>query len=216
VRSARGRKLSSTRWLERQLNDPFVAEAKRQGYLSRAAFKLSWLDDKYKILGPGKRVLDLGAAPGSWTQIVIERLRDKGEVFAVDKLEMEDMAGATTLKMDFLSGEAEERLLAVLGGPLDVVLSDMASPTTGHRQTDHLRTMALCEAAYDFATQILKPGGCFIAKVLRGGTEAELLNRAKRDFRNVHHAKPPASRAGSSELYLVALSFEPPAPDDPQ
>lgn len=214
VRTARGRKPSSTRWLERQLNDPFVAEAKRRGYLSRAAFKLSWLDDKYKVLRPGKRVLDLGAAPGGWTQIVIERLDGKGEVLAIDKLEMENLRGARIVQMDFMAEGAEDRLLKELGGPVDVVLSDMASPSTGHRQTDHLRTMALCEAAYDFAIRILGPGGCFIAKVLRGGTEAGLLARARRDFSRVHHAKPPASRAGSSELYLVALGFEPRAPDD--
>lgn len=214
VRTARGRKPSSTRWLERQLNDPFVAEAKRRGYLSRAAFKLSWLDDKYKVLRPGKRVLDLGAAPGGWTQIVIERLRGKGEVLAIDKLEMENLSGARIVQMDFMAEDAEERLLKELGGPVDVVLSDMASPSTGHRQTDHLRTMALCEAAYDFATRILRPGGCFIAKVLRGGTEAGLLTRARQDFRRVRHAKPPASRAGSTELYLVALGFEPQAPND--
>lgn len=214
VRTARGRKPSSTRWLERQLNDPFVAEAKRLGYLSRAAFKLSWLDDKYKVLRPGKRVLDLGAAPGGWTQIVIERLRGKGEVLAIDKLEMENLSGARIVQMDFMAEDAEDRLLKELGGPVDVVLSDMASPSTGHRQTDHLRTMALCEAAYDFATRILSPGGCFIAKVLRGGTEAGLLTRARQDFARVHHAKPPASRAGSSELYLVALGFEPRAPNE--
>ncbi len=214
VRTARGRKPSSTRWLERQLNDPFVAEAKRRGYLSRAAFKLSWLDDKYKVLRPGRRVLDLGAAPGGWTQIVIERLRGKGEVLAIDKLEMENLSGARIVRMDFMADDAEDRLLKELGGPVDVVLSDMASPSTGHRQTDHPRTMALCEAAYDFTTRILRPGGCFIAKVLQGGTEAGLLTRARQDFARVHHAKPPASRAGSTELYLVALGFEPRASDD--
>ncbi len=214
VRTARGRKPSSTRWLERQLNDPFVAEAKRRGYLSRAAFKLSWLDDKYKVLRPGKRVLDLGAAPGGWTQIVIERLRGKGEVLAIDKLEMENLSGARIVQMDFMAADAEDRLLAELGGPVDVVLSDMASPSTGHRQTDHLRTMVLCEAAYDFATRILRPGGCFIAKVLQGGTEAGLLTRARQDFKRVHHAKPPASRPESTELYLVALGFEPRSPTD--
>ena len=208
VKTARGRKASSTRWLERQLNDPYVTEARRLGYHSRAAFKLMWLDDKFRLLGQGKRVLDLGAAPGGWTQVAIERQAGKGTVLAIDKLEMEAIAGANILQMDFMDDDAEKRLLEVLDGPVDLVLSDMAAPTTGHRQTDHLRTMVLCEAALDFATRVLRPGGHFVVKVLRGGTEADLLAKAKKNFTKIHHAKPPASRSGSTELYLVALGFK--------
>lgn len=206
VKTAKGRKASSTRWLERQLNDPYVAEAGRLGYRSRAAFKLGELDDRFRFLKPGKRVVDLGAAPGGWTQVAVERLRG-GCLIAVDRTEMEPIPGATILLLDFLSDQAPGEIKAALGGEADVVLSDMASPATGHAATDHLRIMALCEAAYDFAREVLAPGGSFIAKVLIGGTEQDLLATLKREFKTVKHVKPAASRAGSAEIYVVALGF---------
>jgi 23S rRNA (uridine2552-2'-O)-methyltransferase len=210
VKTAGKRTASSTRWLERQLNDPYVAEAKRLGYRSRAAFKLAQLDDRLGLIKPGARVVDLGAAPGGWTQLAVERARareGRGHVVAVDLSPMEPMAGAEILELDFLDAEAPKRIRAALGGPADLVMSDMAAPSTGHPQTDHLRIMALAEAAYDFAREVLAPGGAFLAKVLRGGTERQLLEAMKRDFATVRHVKPPASRADSAEIYVVATGF---------
>ncbi|WP_189989460.1 RlmE family RNA methyltransferase [Thalassobaculum fulvum] len=209
VKTARGRTASSQRWLERQLNDPYVAESKRLGYRSRAAFKLLQLDDKYHFLKPGARVVDLGAAPGGWTQIAVTRVGapDKGQVVGLDYLPVEPIAGATLIEADFMAEDAPARLKAALGGPVDVVLSDMAAPTTGHSKTDHLRIVGLCEAALEFAIEVLAPGGAFVAKVFQGGTEGELLARMKRAFRTVRHAKPPASRAESAETYVVATGF---------
>jgi len=211
VKTARGRKLSSTNWLKRQLNDPYVAEAQRLGYRSRAAFKLIELDDRFGFLKPGGRIVDLGAAPGGWTQICIERVRaDKpggGRVVAIDVSEMEPIAHAEILHQDFMDEDAPDNLKAALGGPADAVLSDMAAPATGHASTDHLRIMGLCEVALDFAREVLAPGGAFVAKVLRGGTENQMLADMKRDFATVRHAKPPASRADSAEAYVVATGF---------
>ena len=210
VKTAKGRKLSSTRWLERQLNDPYVAAAKRQGYRSRAAFKLAELDDRFHFLKPGKRVLDLGAAPGGWTQIAVARVgRGRGEirVVGIDLLELDPIPGTTLINADFLSENAKKCVIDALGGPPDVILSDMAAPATGHAPTDHLRIVALVEAAYEFARECLAPGGSFVAKVFQGGTERELLERMKRDFASVRHAKPPASRAESAEVYVVAMGF---------
>jgi 23S rRNA (uridine2552-2'-O)-methyltransferase len=211
VKTARKRTASSTRWLERQLNDPYVARAHAEGYRARSAFKLIELDDRYRLLAPGKRVVDLGAAPGGWSQVSAARVRSSSAapppVVAVDYLDMAPISGVTILKLDFLDADAPEKIRSALGAEANVVLSDMAAPTTGHRRTDHLRTIALCEAAADFAATILKPGGDFIAKVFQGGAEGELLARLKRDFATVHHVKPPASRAGSVELYMVAKGF---------
>ena len=207
VRTAKHRKLSSTRWLERQLNDPYVEAAREEGYRSRAAFKLIELNEKYRIIRPGSRVVDLGSAPGGWSQVAAALVGDKGKIVACDILEMEPVTGVEFAQLDFLDEDAEEKLMAMLGGPADVVLSDMAAQTTGHRQTDHLRIMGLCEAAAEFAEKILAPGGSFCAKVLRGGTEGELLKRLKQNFAEVRHAKPPASRADSAEMYIVAKGF---------
>lgn len=210
VRTAKRRSTSSTRWLERQLNDPYVEKARAEGYRSRAAYKLIELDDRFHLLKPGARVVDLGAAPGGWSQVAAARVGSaggKGRVVAIDILEMDAIPGVEVLHLDFLDDAAPERLKAALGGPADVVLSDMAPATTGHRQTDHMRIMALCEAALDFARQVLAPGGAFLAKVLRGGTEGALLADMKRDFAAVRHVKPPASRADSAELYVLATGF---------
>ncbi len=210
VKTARRRSLSSTLWLERQLNDPYVAQATRQGYRSRAAFKLLQLDERFHLLKPGARIVDLGAAPGGWTQVAVERSqpdRRGGAVVALDILEMAPIAGAVLLHADFLADDACPRLVAALGGQADLVLSDMAAPTTGHGATDHLRITALAEAAYDFAASVLSPGGAFVCKLFQGGAERRLLERLKRDFAQVRHAKPPASRAESSETYLVATGF---------
>jgi 23S rRNA (uridine2552-2'-O)-methyltransferase len=212
VKSARGRKASSTRWLQRQLNDPYVVDAKRAGYRSRAAWKLSQLDDRLGFLKPGVRVIDLGAAPGGWTQVVVERT-GAGRVIAVDILDMEPIKGARILKLDMTDPEAEEQVLALQDGAVDIVLSDMAAPTTGHRQTDHLRTVALCEAAADFALSVLSPGGIFIAKVFQGGAEKELLTALKHKFTSIRHVKPAASRPESPETYLVATGFRGGPPD---
>ena len=212
LRTARGRKISSTRWLQRQLSDPYVAEAKRLGYRSRAAFKLVQMDERYRLLKPGSRVVDLGAAPGGWTQVAVERVGETGRVVGLDISEMEPVPGAETLRGDFLEEDCLQRLTALLGGDpgagvADAVLSDMAAPATGHRPTDHLRIVALAEAALDFAEAVLAPGGCFVAKVLQGGSEPELLKKLRLSFRKVHHVKPPASRADSAELYVVATGF---------
>jgi 23S rRNA (uridine2552-2'-O)-methyltransferase len=210
VKSGRCRPLSSKLWLERQLNDPYVARAKREGFRSRAAFKLIEIDDKFRFLKSGARVVDLGAAPGGWSQVAAKRVgtgEGKGLVIGIDVLDMTAVPGVQFIQMDFLDDAAPERLRALLDGPADVVLSDMAANTTGHKRTDHLRTMALVEAAADFAGQVLAKGGSFLAKVLQGGTEAELLAGLKRDFATVKHVKPKASRADSSELYLLATGF---------
>ena len=207
VKTARQRSLSSTLWLQRQLNDPYVAEAKRLGYRSRAAFKLEQLDDKFHFLGPGKRVVDLGCAPGGWCQIAVARVGGHGKVVGIDYLAMDPVPGAEVMQLDFLDPSAPDRLKAALAGPADVVLSDMAAPTTGHNQTDHLRVMGLAETAYEFAAEVLAPGGTFVAKVFQGGTERGLLDRLKRDFTAVRHAKPPASRQDSAEVYVVATGF---------
>lgn len=208
VRSDRGRSVSSKRWLERQLNDPYVAAAKAKGYRSRAAFKLKELDSKFHLLKRGARVLDLGAAPGGWSQVAVERVGEAGKVVAADILEMEPIAGVTILQCDLLDAGAPETLKRALGGPADVVLSDMASPTTGHRETDHIRTLALFEAALDTAEGVLKPEGAFVGKVFQGGATTELLARVKKRFADVKHVKPPASRQESVELYLVATGFK--------
>jgi 23S rRNA (uridine2552-2'-O)-methyltransferase len=210
VKTARGRTVSQTRWLQRQLNDPYVAAAKREGYRSRAAYKLAELDDQLKFLKPGARVIDLGAAPGGWTQVAVERVKPKpggGQVVGIDLTPVDPIAGATVLEGDFMADDAPDRLKELMEGPVDVVLSDMAAPATGHPQTDHLRIMALAETAQDFAEQVLAPGGTFVAKVLRGGTERTLLERLKRGFEKVRHIKPPASRADSAEIYVVATGF---------
>jgi 23S rRNA (uridine2552-2'-O)-methyltransferase len=212
VKKARGRSLSSKLWLERQLNDPYVARAKREGYRSRAAYKLIEIDDKYHFLKPGMRVIDLGAAPGGWSQTAAARVKSgegRGRVIAIDILDLEPLAGVEFLQMDFLDPAAPEKIRAMLGGRADVVLSDMAANATGHRKTDHLRIMALVETAYDFAREVLDPGGAFLAKVLQGGTESGLLASLKRDFATVRHVKPAASRSDSAELYVLATGFRP-------
>jgi 23S rRNA (uridine2552-2'-O)-methyltransferase len=206
VKPAKFHKPSSRRWLERQLNDPYVAAAKRVGYRSRAAYKLAELDDRFHFLKRGQRVLDLGAAPGGWTQIAVART-GKGGVVGIDVLAIDPIPGATLLRGDFLADDAAQRLLEALGGAPDVILSDMAAPAIGHASTDHLRIVALVEAAFEFARNVLVPGGTFVAKVFQGGTERSLLERMKRDFATVKHAKPPASRAESAEVYVVAQGF---------
>lgn len=221
VKTARGRKTSSTRWLQRQLNDPYVLEARRRGFRSRAAFKLIELDDRFGLLRRGVRVVDLGAAPGGWTQVAVARAHaglppggggnkggPTGLVVGLDILDWEDVPGAVCLTMDFMDPAAPELLRHHCGGPVDLVLSDMAAPTTGHPQTDHLRVMALAEAAWDFAESVLAPGGAFVCKVFQGGTEGALLTRMKRCCATVKHAKPPASRKDSSEIYVVAQGFK--------
>jgi 23S rRNA (uridine2552-2'-O)-methyltransferase len=206
----KGRSVSSKRWLERQLNDPYVARAKAEGLRSRAAFKLAEIDDRHHLLKPGRSVVDLGAAPGGWSQVAAQRVgaaEGKGRVIAIDFLPMEAMAGVAFVQLDFLDPAAPERLREMLGGPADVVLSDMAANATGHRRTDHLKIMALAEAAAEFARAVLKPGGAFLAKVLQGGTEGTLLADLKRDFATVKHVKPAASRTDSAELYVLATGF---------
>jgi len=199
--------VSSRRWLERQLNDPYVARARREGYRSRAAFKLAEIDDKHHLLKPGGRVVDLGAAPGGWSQVAQKRVGPRGRVVAIDILAMDAIAGVEIAELDFLDPDAPDRLKAMLGGPADAVLSDLAANATGHRPTDHLKIMALVEAAAEFAREVLKPGGSFLAKVIQGGTEGTLLAALKRDFASVKHVKPAASRADSAELYVLAMGF---------
>jgi 23S rRNA (uridine2552-2'-O)-methyltransferase len=212
VKTARSRKASSQRWLERQLNDPYVAAAKREGFRSRAAYKLKEIDDKHHILAPGSRVVDLGATPGGWSQVAAMRVKSvegRGQVVAIDIAGMDPLAGVEAIELDFMDPAAEERLKAMLrGGRADAVLSDMAAPTTGHTATDHLRIMALAEAAAHFAGDVLEPGGSFLCKVFQGGTERELLNYLKRSFASVRHVKPPASRNDSAELYVLATGFK--------
>jgi 23S rRNA (uridine2552-2'-O)-methyltransferase len=210
LKTARKRTLSSQKWLERQLNDPYVARAKREGYRSRAAYKLLELDDKYHLLKPGQRVVDLGAAPGGWSQIAAKRVDSatgKGRVVGIDLLPIDALPGVDFIQLDFLDESAPQTLVERLGGPADIVMSDMAANTTGHKKTDHLRIMGLAEAAIQFAREILAPGGAFIAKVFQGGTESQLLADLKRDFTAVRHVKPAASRADSSELYVLATGF---------
>jgi 23S rRNA (uridine2552-2'-O)-methyltransferase len=222
VRTAKGRKLSSTLWLQRQLNDPFVARARAEGYRARAAYKIIGIDDKYRFLLPGARVLDLGAAPGGWCQVAVARVnalgeksgRARGRVIGVDLQDMEPIPGAELHLLDFLSDGADDQIRAWLGGPADVVLSDMAPSASGHRQTDHLRIIALCEAAADLAFSVLAPGGTFVAKVLAGGAETTLQSRLKRGFARVAHVKPPASRQDSSEKFVVATGFRGLAPGE--
>ncbi len=205
----RSKTASSRQWLERQLNDPYVARAKREGMRSRAAFKLAEIDDKARFLKKGGRVIDLGAAPGGWSQVAAKRVGapQQGRVVAMDLLPMEPIAGVDFVQLDFLDPAAPDKLKAMLGGGADVVLSDMAANATGHRKTDHIKIVALVEAAYDFAREVLQPGGAFLAKVLQGGTEGALLAMLKRDFTSVKHIKPAASRSDSAELYLLATGF---------
>jgi len=210
VRTGGKRKLSSKLWLERQLNDPYVAQAKREGYRSRAAFKLIEIDDKSRLLKSGMTVVDLGAAPGGWSQIAAKRVgaaEGKGAVVAIDLLEMPEIAGVQFAQLDFLDPDAPEKLVAMLGGRADVVLSDMAANTTGHRKTDQLRIVALVEAAALFASEVLKPGGTFLAKVFQSGVDADLLAQLKRDYATVRHVKPASSRQDSSERYVLATGF---------
>lgn len=243
VKTARGRKPSSTKWLQRQLNDPYVQQARRDGYRSRAAYKLLEIDEKFGLLQPGMNVLDLGAAPGGWSQVCVQKIGQKGTVLGIDLLEMEPLAGARFVQMDFTGDDAPERIMEMAldsrlrgndeenkrgqeaeplvaegvrpiaqasrpdRGQFDIVLSDMAANSTGHTPTDHLRIIALCELAYDFAAQVLTPGGAFVCKVLKGGTENDLLKMMKRDFETVKHAKPQASRKDSAESYVVAMGF---------
>jgi 23S rRNA (uridine2552-2'-O)-methyltransferase len=207
VKTANKRSLSSQKWLERQLNDPYVARAKREGYRSRAAFKLLEIDEKYNILKPGQKIVDLGAAPGGWSQIAARKIGPKGRIVGIDLLPIDPMAGVEFIQLDFLDETAPGKLIEMLGGPADVVMSDMAANTTGHKKTDHLRIIGLAEAAIYFAREILAPGGAFVAKVFQGGTENQLLADLKRDFAVVRHVKPAASRADSAELYVLATGF---------
>ena len=207
LKTAKGRKVSSTRWLERQLNDPYVRRAKAENYRSRAAYKLLELDERFGLLRGAKAVVDLGIAPGGWSQVV-RRRAPQAKVVGIDLLQTDPIEGVSILQMDFMDEEAPERLKEALGGPADLVLSDMAANTVGHQQTDHLRTMALVEAGLEFAVKVLRPGGAYVAKVLAGGADAELVGEMKRHFTNVKHAKPPASRKGSSEWYVIAQGFK--------
>jgi 23S rRNA (uridine2552-2'-O)-methyltransferase len=209
VRSGKGRSASSRQWLERQLNDPYVVRAKREGMRSRAAYKLIEIDDKARFLRKGLRVIDLGAAPGGWSQVAAGRVGapEHGKVVAIDILPMQPVVGVDFVQLDFLDHAAPDKLKEKLGGSANVVLSDMAANATGHGRTDHLKIMALVEAAAEFAHELLAPGGTFLAKVLQGGTEAALLSSLRRDYKSVKHVKPPSSRADSAELYLLATGF---------
>lgn len=210
VKSRKKRTKSSAAWLERQLNDPYVAAAKVQGWRSRAAFKLLEMDEELKILKPGQKIVDLGSAPGGWLQVLVGKVKPEttgGRIVGIDYLKMDPVPGTKILEMDFTDDAAPEKLQKALGAKADIVLSDMAAPTTGHHQTDHLNIMGLVEIAYDFAKQVLKPDGVFLAKVFQGGTEKELLAMLKKDFIKVKHIKPPASRKESSEMYVVGLGF---------
>lgn len=207
VKSARGRSTSSVRWLQRQLNDPYVAKAQKEGYRSRAAYKLIELNEKFHLIRPGDAVVDLGCAPGGWLQVAGRIVGSKGKVVGIDLLEIEQVAGTHSFVLDFTDDNAPDILKEALGGKANLVMSDMAANATGHAATDHIRIMALCELAFDFALQVLAPGGHFICKVLKGGTEGEMLKIMKRDFETVKHAKPKASRDGSAESYVVALGF---------
>jgi len=216
VKSARGRTTSSTRWLQRQLNDPYVVRAKKEGYRGRAAYKIMELDDKFRFLVPGARIVDLGAAPGGWCQVAVKRANILGErggkavgtILGIDLQEMEPIAGCELHVIDFMEGDADERVKEMLGGKADVVMSDMAASSSGHKKTDHLKIMALCEAAAYFAFDVLDEGGTFVAKVLAGGAEADLQKLLKLRFTKVHNIKPPASRSDSSEKFVVATGFK--------
>ena len=207
VKTAKGRKISSTRWLERQLNDPYVRRAKAENYRSRAAYKLIELDERFGFLKGAKTVVDLGIAPGGWSQVVRRKV-PRATIVGIDLLPTDPIDGVAILQMDFMDGDAPERLKEALGGPVDLVLSDMAANTVGHPQTDHLRTMGLVEAGLEFAREVLRPGGAFVAKVLAGGADNALVAELKRAFATVKHAKPPASRKDSSEWYVVAQGFK--------
>ena len=210
VKTGGKRKLSSKLWLERQLNDPYVTQAKREGYRSRAAYKLIEIDDKYHFLTPGMTVVDLGAAPGGWSQVAAKRVgaaNGKGKVIAIDLLEMPEIPGVTFAQLDFLAEDAPAKLLEMIGGRADAVLSDMAPNTTGHRKTDQLRILGLVEGAAAFAAEVLNPGGTFVAKVFQSGADAELVTQLKRDFASVRHVKPASSRQDSSERYVLAMGF---------
>ncbi|SHJ40709.1 23S rRNA (uridine2552-2'-O)-methyltransferase [Roseomonas rosea] len=207
LRTAKGRTTASQKWLERQLNDPYVRAAKAQGWRSRAAFKIIELDERFKLFRPNQRIVDLGAAPGGWTQVAVKRAGERGKVVALDILPMDPISGAIVLQGDFNEESAEQAVLEALDGPADLVMSDIAPNTTGHNATDHLRILALVELATNFAHNVLSPGGAFVAKVFQGGTERELLAALKRDYATVRHAKPPASRKDSSEMYVVAQGF---------
>jgi 23S rRNA (uridine2552-2'-O)-methyltransferase len=207
VKTAKGRKVGSTKWLQRQLNDPYVKRARAEGYRSRAAYKLIELDEKYRFLKGARAVVDLGVAPGGWSQVV-RKTCPQAAVVGIDFLPVDPLDGVTLLQMDFTDEEAESKLKEALGGPADLVLSDMAANTVGHPQTDHLRTMGLVELGLEFAKEVLRPGGAYVAKVLAGGTDNQLLAELKRHFATVKHAKPPASRKDSSEWYVVAQGFK--------
>jgi len=215
VKTARGRKLSSTRWLQRQLNDPYVLRAKKDGYRGRAAYKILEIDDRFRFLVPGARVVDLGCAPGGWCQVAVQRInvlgeksgKARGTILGVDLQEVEPIAGAELMQLDFLDEGADEAVKARLGGQADVVMSDMAASASGHRQTDHMKIMALAEAAAHFAFDVLALGGTFVSKVLQGGTEGDLLALLKQRFTKVQHFKPPASRKDSAEMFVVATGF---------
>jgi len=219
VKTGGRRKLSSKLWLERQLNDPYVAQARREGLRSRAAYKLIEIDDKYHFLKPGMSVVDLGAAPGGWSQIAAKRVGAadrRGKVVAIDLLEMPEIPGVSFAQLDFLKEDAPDRLLKMIGGRADVVLSDMAANTTGHRKTDQLRILGLVEGAAAFASDVLNPGGTFVAKVFQSGADAELLAQLKRDFASVRHVKPASSRQDSSERYVLAMGFRGQPKDRPE
>jgi 23S rRNA (uridine2552-2'-O)-methyltransferase len=207
VKTAAKRSNSSARWLARQLNDPYVSRAKAEGYRSRAAFKLIDLDEKFHLLKPGMHIVDLGCAPGGWSQVAVKKIAPSGVLVGCDLLEVPPIPGATLIVQDFLADDAPEVMKNLLGGRADLVMSDMAANTTGHGPTDHIRIIHLCELAYQFATQVLKPGGAFVCKVLKGGTESVLLKQMQKDFTSVKHAKPKSSRADSAESYVVALGF---------
>ena len=210
VKTARKRTLSSTLWLQRQLNDPYVARAKREGWRSRAAFKLLEIDEKYELLQPGQRIVDLGAAPGGWSQVAAKKIRSaegRGKIVGIDLLDIEPIAGVDFAVMDFLLEDSPDRLKAMLGSEADAVISDMAGNTTGHKKTDHLRIVHLAELAVDFAGQVLKPGGFFLCKLFQGGETSELVTKLKRDYSTVRHIKPQSSRADSAELYVLATGF---------
>lgn len=207
VKTAKGRKKSSTRWLERQLNDPYVKRARADGYRSRAAYKLIEIDERFPILKRGQVVIDLGCAPGGWCQVAHKAVGPDGKVIGIDIQEVQPIEGVDLLHLDFMEDEAPDRLKELAGGPVDLVISDMAAFATGHKATDHLRIMALCETALLFAQEVLAPGGHFLCKVLQGGTERDLLDQMKRDFAEVKHVKPDASRADSAEMYVLAMGF---------
>lgn len=208
VKTAKMRSNSSARWLHRQLNDPYVARAREEGWRSRAAFKLLEMDDKFHLLAPGHRVVDLGCAPGGWAQVAVQRVGDKGKVVGCDLLEVKPIPGADLVVLDFMADDAPERMKELLGGKAHLVMSDMAANTTGHAETDHLRIIHLCELAYDFAKQVLAVGGAFVCKVRQGGTEGDLLKTMRQDFTSVKHAKPASSRQDSAESYVVAMGFK--------